>query len=133
MSVMRDSRARWRAAWPLVLLALVARLTLGGLASPQAVFDDPLVQLASLSVFCDSGHPMAPGPEGSHHGGGGGQVDGFVLLAEALDTPALIVGSAAFVVCAVVAMGMGWVFPPVRGPPFRHRFSLYPQGPPALA
>ncbi len=132
MGMMRDSRARWRAAWPLVLLALVARLTLGGLASPQAVFDDPLAQLASLSVFCDSGHPAAPGPDGSHHGGSG-QADGFVLLAEALDTPALTVGNAAFVACTVIAMGMGWVFPPVRGPPFRHCFSLYPQGPPALA
>ncbi|MBB2181221.1 hypothetical protein HLH29_19120 [Gluconacetobacter tumulicola] len=131
MVAMRDRGARWRAAWPLVLLALVARLALGGLASPQAVFDDPLAQLASLSVFCDSDHPVMPGPEGSHHGEG--HADGFILFAEALDTPALAVGSTAFVVRCAVATGMGWVFPPVRGPPFRHRFSLYPQGPPAQA
>ncbi len=132
MSVMRDSMARWWVAWPLVLLALVARLTLGGLASPQAVFDDPLTQLASLSVFCDSGHPEAPDPKGSHHDGGG-HADAFLLLSEALDTPALAVGCAVFVACTLIAMGMVWVFPPIRGPPFRHRFSLYPQGPPARA
>lgn len=130
MTVACDRGARWRAAWPLVLLALIARLTLGGLPSPQAVFDDPLTQLATLSVFCDSDHPPMPDPDRSHQGGG--QVDGFVLLAEALDTPALTVGGVALLVRTAVAGGVGWMFPPVRGPPFRHRFSLYPQGPPIL-
>ncbi|WP_246375321.1 hypothetical protein [Gluconacetobacter takamatsuzukensis] len=121
----------WRAAWPLVLLALVARLTLGGLASPQAVLADPLAQLASLSLICDSDHPLVPDPAAPHHAGDQG--DGSLLLAEAHDTPALSVGGAAgFLALRSVVVGMAWVFPPVRGPPLQSLSSLYPQGPPAL-
>lgn len=52
--------------WPLVLLALVARLTFGGVVSPTALVEDPLKDLIKLSILCEDQTPLSD-PDGSHH------------------------------------------------------------------
>lgn len=122
---------RWAALWPLVLLAVVARLTLGGLAAPQVVLDDPSARLAGLVVLCDGVLDQDhAGRDTAHHHPAGD--DGLMLLADALDMPALGGSLAGAGLPHRRPAGMAWMFPPVRGPPFRQRSPLCPQGPPAL-
>ncbi|OUJ15207.1 hypothetical protein HK28_08175 [Acetobacter sp. DsW_063] len=116
------------ACWPLVLLALMARLSFGGLVSPQAALDDPVARVAALSLLCDSQH-VGDGTPHDHVPSDMG--DGIFLLGDALDNPApAFVAFALLFLTFCVPCAHVWCFPPVRGPPLRRVASLYPQGPP---
>ncbi|MFT8674893.1 MAG: hypothetical protein ABF491_02830 [Acetobacter sp.] len=123
------SRAHWAVVWPLVALALLARLSFGSMAQPMSVFDDPLRELSKLSVLCDDTAPL-PNPDEKHHPADDDQSGGF-LLADALELVALAGSIVLFVTVLLNCLDRIWVFPPVRGPPFRVRSPLCPQGPPA--
>lgn len=116
------------AFWPLVLLALLTRLSFGSLAQPSAVFDDPVRQLTKLAILCDEPSPF-PGQDSHHPHADDGQ-DGLFPLGEAQEFLPLVVTAVLFASLFLVHIQPGWRFPPVRGPPFTERSSLCPQGPP---
>ncbi|WP_025827461.1 hypothetical protein [Acetobacter okinawensis] len=129
MSSRTHSLTYLMAFWPLVMLALIARLTFGGLASPTALVDDPLKNLTKLSILCDDQSP-SPSPDGQHHHSTNPEDDSF-LLSEAAE---LLLLSVAFCLCVALAIcdnPHAWMFAPIRGPPAPQRTSLCPQGPPA--
>lgn len=114
--------------WPLVLLALVARLTFGGVVSPTALVEDPLKDLIKLSILCEDQTPFSD-PDGSHHHATDPQDDSF-LLSEALEFFLLSVAFCIFAGLLAASMYRTWMFAPIRGPPAPKRTSLCPQGPP---
>lgn len=117
------------AFWPLVLLALIARLTFGGIASPATLIDDPLNTLTKLSILCDD-LSTSSDPDGQHHRSTAPDDDGF-LLSEALDLLVVSIIFCLFVGLCVAAIRQSWMFTFIRGPPTPKRTSLCPQGPPA--
>ncbi|AOW46832.1 hypothetical protein [Acetobacter ascendens] len=114
--------------WPLVLLALVVRLTFGGIVSPVVLVEDPLRDLTKLSILCDDQTPLSD-PDGQHHHAADPQDDSF-LLSEALELFLLSVAFCIFAGLITERVGQTWMFPPIRGPPAPKRTSLCPQGPP---
>ncbi|NHN85077.1 hypothetical protein GOB93_10550 [Acetobacter musti] len=129
MSVSLRNRFHLLAAWLLVLLALLVRLSSGSIALPSSVFDDPVRQLTKLSILCDEPAPLSD-PDGKHQQTGDDQ-DGSLLLADLLELLPLIAGACLPASLSVLCIHRVWTFPPVRGPPLRKRSSLCPQGPPA--
>lgn len=117
------------AFWPLVLLALIARLTFGGIASPAALVDDPLKTFTKLNILCDD-QSTSSDPDGQHHRSTAPDDDG-VLLSEALDLLVVSIVFCLFVGLCVAAIRQSWMFTFIRGPPTPKRTSLCPQGPPA--
>ncbi|AQS84976.1 MAG: hypothetical protein ABF876_05035 [Acetobacter aceti] len=117
------------AFWPLVLLALIARLTFGGIASPAALIDDPLKTLTKLSILCDD-QSTSPDPDGQHHHSTAPDDDSF-LLSEALDLLIVSIVFYFFMGLCVASIRQAWMFTSIRGPPTPKRTSLCPQGPPA--
>jgi hypothetical protein len=115
--------------WPLVLLALMTRLTFGGIPFPAPVLNDPIRDLTKLSIFCD-GQPQPPDSDGQHHHPTGSQDDNF-LLSEALELFQQAVLLCVFAALAIAGIRRIWMFAPIRGPPAPARTSLCPQGPPA--
>lgn len=117
---------RWKAFWPLVLLALVVRISFGSQVLPQAAIADAALQLAQISLLCDGHEPGAP----RHHPPADAG-EGVLLLGDAqacLDLrsePVIFLGALFTFVVSV------WYFPPVRGPPRQKVSALYAQGPPA--
>ncbi|GBQ88122.1 hypothetical protein AA13595_2322 [Gluconacetobacter johannae DSM 13595] len=129
MSMSSRSGIHLVAIWPLVLLALLARLSFGSMVAPSAVFDDPVKQLAKFSILCDAPAPLSH-PDGKHHHSLDDQ-DGSFLLTDALELLPLAVTAFLFASLCMNGVPRSWVFPLARGPPFRERSSLCPQGPPA--
>ncbi|MBO1324953.1 hypothetical protein K2X14_07320 [Acetobacter sp. TBRC 12305] len=129
MSMSFRSRMNVAAFWPLVLLALLARLSFGSMAQPLSVFDDSLRELSRLSVLCDDPAPLSH-PDEKHHASDDDQSGSF-LLAEALELLCLALGICFLAAFSVSCLDPVWAFPPVRGPPFCRWSSLCPQGPPA--
>ncbi|MCG0994480.1 hypothetical protein LHT11_04585 [Acetobacter indonesiensis] len=123
------SSAYLLAFWPLVLLALIVRLTFGGIASPAALIDDPLKTFAKLSILCDD-QSASSDPDGQHHRSAAPDDDGF-LLSEALDLLVVSIVFCLFVGLRVAGIRPAWMFTSIRGPPTPKRTSLCPQGPPA--
>ena len=117
------------AFWPLVLLALIARLTFGGIASPTALIDDPLKTFTKLSILCDA-QSTSSDPDGQNHHSTAPDDDGF-LLSEALDLLIVSIVFCLFVDLRIAAIRQSWMFTSIRGPPTPKRTSLCPQGPPA--
>ncbi|ARW49229.1 hypothetical protein S1001342_02939 (plasmid) [Acetobacter pasteurianus subsp. pasteurianus] len=117
------------AFWPLVLLALIARLTFGGIASPAALVDDPLKTFTKLSILCDD-QSTSPDPDGQHHRSTAPDDDGF-LLSEALGLLVVSIVFCLFMGLCVAGIRQTWMFTSIRGPPTPKRTSLCPQGPPA--
>ena len=115
--------------WPLVVLALMARLLFGGVLSPMALLDDPIKDLTALSILCDDHTPLSD-PDGQHHHSNTPQDDSF-LLAEALEL--FLLSGVVCLLARLVATDMArpWMFAPIRGPPTPQRTALCPQGPPA--
>jgi hypothetical protein len=112
--------------WPLVALALIVRLTAGGLASPEQLSDHALQDLSRLSILCDdSGDRDDP----QHHSTPP-QDDSF-LLAEAFDVFILSVALCFFIKLTAICLRRPWILAPIRGTPTPKRTSLCPQGPPA--
>lgn len=129
MSSRAHSLAYLMVFWPLVMLALIARMTFGGLASPTTLVDDPLKNLTKLSILCDD-QSQSPSPDEQHHHSTNPEDDSF-LLSEADE---LLLLSVAFCLCVALAVcdsPHAWMFAPIRGPPAPQRTSLCPQGPPA--
>ncbi|WP_339076883.1 hypothetical protein QQM41_08735 [Acetobacter sp. AC2005] len=114
--------------WPLVLLALIARLTFGGIVSPNILVEDPIRELTKLSILCDDQSPLS-NPDGQQHHVSDQQDDGF-LLSEALELFLLSVAFCLFSKLSTVSVCRAWMFAPIRGPPAPKRTSLCPQGPP---
>lgn len=117
------------AFWPLVLLALIARLTFGGIASPAALVDDSLKTFTKLSILCDD-QSTSPDPDGQHHRSTAPDDDGF-LLSEALGLLVVSIVFCLFMGLCVAGIRQTWMFTSIRGPPTPKRTSLCPQGPPA--
>lgn len=117
------------AFWPLVLLALIARLTFGGIASPATLIDDPLNTLTKLSILCDD-LSTSSDPDGQNHHSTAPDDDGF-LLSEALDLLIVSIVFCLFIGLCVAGIRQTWMFTAIRGPPTPKRTSLCPQGPPA--
>ncbi len=114
--------------WPLVLLALLLRLTFGGMVVPSSVLVDQAVDLTKLSILCnDSSAPFHQ--DGHHHDAD--SHDDSLLLSDALELFLLAVGGCLvvgrFLLCLVQRL---WIFTPIRGPPLLERIALCPQGPP---
>ncbi|QDH17025.1 hypothetical protein [Swingsia samuiensis] len=130
MRDLRQSKGYWGIFIPLFLLALVVRLSFGGLVSPQSVFDDPLQELDQLTVFCD--HAVLHGQDipVPHHTSHDDQKDGLFLLADSLELLSLSVIFVLFFAYVVFELSRKWVFPTIRGPPFRQKSAFCPQGPP---
>ncbi|ANA14371.1 hypothetical protein [Acetobacter oryzifermentans] len=114
--------------WPLVLLALVARLTFGGVVFPVALVEDPLKDLIKLSILCDDQKPLSD-PDGQHHHTTDSQDDSF-LLSEVLELFLLSIAFCIFAGLSAECVCRTWMFAPIRGPPTPKRTSLCPQGPP---
>lgn len=113
--------------WPLVLLALLVRLSLGSVPLPSAVFTDPVQQLNRLSILCDT---PAPSPDRTPHHHSGESQDECFVLSDALELPVL---AGAVVLSGVLFQASAhgvWFYPPTRAPPLGERSSLCPQGPP---
>lgn len=117
------------AFWPLVLLALIARLTFGGIASPAALVDDPLKTFTKLNILCDDPSTSSD-PDGQHHRSTAPDDDGF-LLSETLDLLVVSIVFCLFMGLCVAGIRQTWMFTAIRGPPTPKRTSLCPQGPPA--
>lgn len=128
---MRDSwQSRWGLVfWPLALLAIIIRISVGSLPLPQVFLDDPVKQLASLSTLCDSQDPHPHSPDHQHAADVG---DGIFLINDLLTI--LVIGCAAtvFLVLSTAGRRFFWCFPPVRGPPLLRLSGIYAQGPPHL-
>ena len=116
------------AFWPLVLLALMTRLTFGGIVSPAALIDDPLKTFTKLNILCDD-QSTPSNSNGQHHRSTAPDDDGF-LLSEALDLLIVSVVFCLFVELHIAAIRQSWMFTSIRGPPTPKRTSLCPQGPP---
>lgn len=114
--------------WPLVLLALLARLTFGGVVTTSSVFDDSLKELTKLSVFCDPQEAYSA-PDKHHHQND--QQDDAFLLSDALDLFQLTIAFCALIALSIAFVHRVWMFTPIRGPPTPERASQCPQGPPA--
>lgn len=117
------------AFWPLVLLALIARLTFGGIASPAGLVDDPLKTFTKLTILCDD-QSASSDPDGQHHRSTAPDDDGF-LLSETLDLLVVSIVFCLFMGLCVAGIRQTWMFTSIRGPPTPKRTSLCPQGPPA--
>lgn len=115
--------------WPLVLLALIARLTFGGIASPAALIVDPLKTFTKLTILCDD-QSASSDPDGQHHRSTAPDGDGF-LLSETLDLLVVSIVFCLFMGLCVAGIRQTWMFTSIRGPPTPKRTSLCPQGPPA--
>jgi len=115
--------------WPLVLLAIIVRLSVGSLPLSQFLLDDPLTQFTSLTTLCDSQDFGTHGPD-HHHSADFG--DGIAVIGDLLTT--LVIGCVASVLLLLVMTGRGffWCFPPVRGPPLWRLSGINAQGPPHL-
>ncbi|AFW03308.1 MULTISPECIES: hypothetical protein [Gluconobacter] len=115
--------------WPLVLLAIIIRLSVGSLPLPQFLLDDPLKQFTNLSTLCDS-QDFGPHSPDHHHAADVG--DGIAVVDDLLAI--LIIGcvAAVFLVLSVTGRSFFWCFPPVRGPPLWRLSGIYAQGPPNL-
>lgn len=129
MSSRAHSLTYMTAFWPLVLLAVVARLTFGGIAFPSALMDDPLKNLTKLSILCDD-QSSSSDPDGQQHHSTNPEDDSF-LLSEAFELLVLSVVFCLFIALVVSGIHQPWMFTPIRGPPRPKRASLCPQGPPA--
>ncbi|GBR05310.1 hypothetical protein [Acetobacter oeni] len=116
--------------WPLVALAVLARLTFGGIVFPMSVFDDPAKDLTRLSILCDDKVPLSD-PNRPHHHSTDPQDDGF-LLSDGLELFQPTIALCIFGGLAGVSIHRVWNFPPIRGPPAPERTSLCPQGPPPV-
>ncbi|MCH4023481.1 MAG: hypothetical protein LKH81_04985 [Acetobacter sp.] len=116
------------AFWPLVMLALIARLTFGGIVSPTRLIDDPLKSLAKLTILCEE-QETSSDPDGQHHHSTNPEDDGF-LLSEVFELLVLAVAFCFFMGRVVSGVCQPWMFAPIRGPPYPKRTSLCPQGPP---
>lgn len=128
---MRDARqnVRMLVFWPLVLLAIIIRLSVGSLPLPQSLLDDPLKQFANLSTFCDSQDLGTHTPD-HHHAADVG--DGIAVIDDLLTI--LLTGCvvAVFLAVYLTSRHVFWCFPPVRGPPLLRLSGIYAQGPPHL-
>lgn len=115
--------------WPLVLLAITIRLSVGSLPLPQFLLDDPFKQLASLSTLCDSQDLGKHSPD-HHHAADIG--DGIAVIDDLVTI--LVIGCAVAVLLAFSRTGrrVVWCFPPVRAPPLWRLSGIYAQGPPHL-
>lgn len=113
--------------WPLVLLALLARLTFGSLVTTSSVVDDSLNELKKLSIFCAP--QDASSDPGTHHHQNNQQDDAF-LLSDALDLFQLTIAFCALIALSMAFVHRVWMFAPIRGPPSPERTSQCPQGPP---
>lgn len=115
--------------WPLVLLALLLRLTFGGMVVPSSVLADEVGDLTKLSILCDD-TPLPLQKDGHHHGTN--DHDDSLLLSDALElflpTNADIPVIGRLLPCIAQRV---WIFAPIRGPPLPERAALCPQGPPA--
>ena len=114
--------------WPLFLLALLLRLTFGGMAVPSAVLADQTADLTKLSILCDD--TSSARHQGGHHHDAHPD-DDSLLLSDALELFLLAVGGSPTVgrFCLCLAQQF-WIFAPIRGPPLLERAALCPQGPP---
>lgn len=129
MHVRVNSLTQLLVFWPLVLLALLLRLTFGGMVVPSSVLADQAGDLTKLSILChDSSVPFHQ--DGHHHDADAH--DDSLLLSDALELFLLAAGSSLvvgrFLLCLVQRL---WIFTPIRGPPLLERIALCPQGPPA--
>ncbi|MFT9450477.1 hypothetical protein [Gluconobacter japonicus] len=115
--------------WPLVLLAIIIRLSVGSLPLPQSLLDDPLKQFANLSTLCDSQDLGTHTPD-HHHAADVG--DGIAVIDDLLTI--LLTGCvvAVFLAVYLTSRHVFWCFPPVRGPPLWRLSGIYAQGPPHL-
>lgn len=115
--------------WPLVMLALLLRLTFGGMAAPSSALVDQAAVFTKLSVLCDNGY-LPLHQDGHHHDAGAN--DDSLLLADALELFLPLVGNGPVMgrLLSCVAQRV-WIFAPICGPPSPERAALCPQGPPA--
>ena len=115
--------------WPLVLLAIIIRLSVGSLPLPQFLLNDPLKQFTNLSTLCDS---QDFGPHGPDHHHAADVGDGIAVIDDLLTI--LLTGGVVAVFLAVYLTSghVFWCFPPVRGPPLWRLSGIYAQGPPHL-
>lgn len=114
--------------WPLVLLALILRLTFGGMAAPSSMLVDQIGDLAKLAILCDDS-TATPAQDGHHHGVA--SLDDSLLLSDALELFLPVMGHGPVIgrlLCDIAQRV--WVFAPIRGPPRPERTALCPQGPP---
>lgn len=112
--------------WPLVLLVLLVRISLGSLPAPSDLLHSNDSEFARLSVLCSDNAPH-PAPDDNHHSGT--QDESFLLL-DALEllAPGNLISPLSCL--SVILVSMVWFFHPIRGPPDRKNSAICPQGPP---
>ncbi|MFT8642726.1 MAG: hypothetical protein ABF751_12470 [Acetobacter orientalis] len=115
--------------WPLVLLAIIIRLSVGSLPLPQFLLEDPLKQFASLSTLCD-GQDLGSHSSDHHHAADVG--DGIAVIDDLLTLILSGCVVAVFFAFFLTSRHAFWCFPPVRGPPLWRLSGIYAQGPPHL-